>query len=176
MRRLILLRHAKTERDAPSGKDHDRRLEDRGRSDAAEIAAWLAAEHLVPDQVLISTATRTRQTWDVLSELFPANREPQVEYLPELYSASASQLLHAIHGVSAGINRLMLIGHNPGLHELALALTCTCNEAERRQLSGSMPTAAVVVIDFPIADWADAAFGTGKLQHFVSPKVLRKAS
>lgn len=176
MRRLILLRHAKTERDAPSGKDHDRRLEDRGRSDAAEIAAWLAAEHLMPDQVLISTATRTRQTWDVLSELFPANREPQVEYLPELYSASASQLLHAIHGVSAGINRLMLIGHNPGLHELALALTCTCNEAERRQLSGSMPTAAVVVIDFPIADWADAAFGTGKLQHFVSPKVLREAS
>lgn len=176
MRRLILLRHAKTERDAPSGKDHDRRLEDRGRSDAAEIAAWLAAEHLVPDQVLISTATRTRQTWDVLSELFPANREPQVEYLSEMYSASSSQLLQAIHEVSAGINQLMLIGHNPGLHELALALTCTCNEAERRKLSGSMPTAAVVVIDFPIADWADASFGTGKLQHFVSPKVLREAS
>ncbi|WBU29110.1 histidine phosphatase family protein [Rhodopseudomonas palustris] len=176
MRRLILLRHAKTERDAPSGKDHDRRLEDRGRSDAAEIAAWLAAEHLMPDQVLISTATRTRQTWDVLSELFPANREPQVEYPPEMYSASSSQLLQAIHEVSAGINQLMLIGHNPGLHELALALTCTCNEAERRKLSGSMPTAAVVVIDFPIADWADAAFGTGKLQHFVSPKVLREAS
>ncbi|MFL9499362.1 SixA phosphatase family protein [Rhodopseudomonas palustris] len=176
MRRLILLRHAKTERDAPSGRDHDRRLEDRGRSDAAEIAAWLAAEHLVPDQVLISTATRTRQTWDVLSELFPANREPQVEYLPEMYSASSSQLLQAIHEVSAGINQLMLIGHNPGLHELALALTCTCNEAERRKLSGSMPTAAVVVIDFPIADWADASFGTGKLQHFVSPKVLREAS
>ncbi|NEV76975.1 histidine phosphatase family protein [Rhodopseudomonas sp. BR0C11] len=176
MRRLILLRHAKTERDAPSGKDHDRRLEDRGRSDAAEIAAWLAAEHLVPDQVLISTATRTRQTWDVLSELFPANREPQVAYLSEMYSASSSQLLQAIHEVSAGINQLMLIGHNPGLHELALALTCTCNEAERRKLSGSMPTAAVVVIDFPIADWADASFGTGKLQHFVSPKVLREAS
>jgi phosphohistidine phosphatase len=176
MRRLILLRHAKTERDAPSGKDHDRRLEDRGRDDAAAIAGWLAEHRLVPDQVLVSTATRTRQTWDVLAGLFPASAEPQVAHVPELYSASASQLLQAIHAVSAGINKLMVIGHNPGLHELALGLTCACNEAERRQLSGSMPTSALVVIDFPIADWADAAFATGQLKHFVSPKLLREAS
>jgi phosphohistidine phosphatase len=176
MRRLILLRHAKTERDAPTGKDHDRRLEERGRSDAGAIAGWLEQHHLVPDQVLVSTATRTRQTWDVLAGLFPAQAEPQVEFVPELYSASASQLLQAIHEVSAGINKLMLIGHNPGLHELALALTCTCHDAERRHLANNMPTAAVVVIDFPIADWADATFGTGKLQHFVSPKLLREAT
>lgn len=176
MRRLILLRHAKTETDAPSGKDHDRRLEERGRSDAAAIAGWLAQHDLLPGQVLVSTATRTRQTWDILAGLFPARSEPQVEHLPELYSASASQLLQAIHEVSAGIDRLMLVGHNPGLQELALALTCTCNEAERRLLAGNMPTAAVVVIDFPIADWADARFGGGKLQHFVSPKMLREAT
>lgn len=175
MRRLILLRHAKTETDAPSGKDHDRRLEERGRADAAAMAEWLSDQSLVPDQVLVSTATRTRQTWDILAELFPG-AGPQVEHLPELYSASASQLLAAIHDVSAGINRLMLVGHNPGLHELALGLTCGCNETDRKLLSGNMPTSAIAVIDFPIADWADARFGTGKLQHFVSPKILREAS
>jgi phosphohistidine phosphatase len=176
MRRLILLRHAKTERDSPSGKDHDRRLEERGRDDAAAIATWLAERDLLPDQALVSTATRTRQTWEVVAELFPAKAEPQVEHLPELYSASASQLLQAIHEVSAGVNRLMLIGHNPGLHELALALTCKCDDDQRRHLAGNMPTATAVVIDFPIADWADARFGTGKLQHFVNPKLLREAS
>ncbi|MCP9625723.1 histidine phosphatase family protein [Rhodopseudomonas palustris] len=176
MRRLILLRHAKTETDAPTGKDHDRRLEERGRADAAAMAEWLSEQRLVPDQVLVSTATRTRQTWDILSGLFAAGTEPQVEHLPELYSASAAQLLQAIHEVSAGINRLMLVGHNPGLHELALGLTCGCNEADRKLLSGNMPTSAIAVIDFPIADWADARFGTGKLQHFVSPKILREAS
>ncbi|MCG6204490.1 histidine phosphatase family protein [Rhodopseudomonas sp. HC1] len=175
MRRLILLRHAKTETDAPTGKDHDRRLEERGRADAAAMAEWLAEQQLVPDQVLVSTATRTRQTWDILSELFPG-AEPQVEHLPELYSASAAQLLAAVHEVSAGINRLMLVGHNPGLQELALGLTCGTNEGDRRMLSGNMPTSAIAVIDFPIADWADARFGTGKLQHFVSPKILREAS
>ncbi|ABD08517.1 putative phosphohistidine phosphatase, SixA [Rhodopseudomonas palustris HaA2] len=176
MRRLILLRHAKTETDAPSGKDHDRRLDDRGRTDAATIAEWLAEHRLVPDQVLVSTATRTRQTWDILADLFPAGTEPQVEHLPELYSASPAQLLQAIHDVAAGINQLMLVGHNPGLQELALGLTCGASEGDRKLLSGSMPTSAVAVIDFAIADWADARFGTGKLQHFISPKILREAS
>jgi phosphohistidine phosphatase len=175
MRRLILLRHAKTETDAPSGKDHDRRLDDRGRTDAASIAGWLTEHRLVPDQVLVSTATRTRQTWDILADLFPG-AEPQVEHLPELYSASAAQLLQAIHDVAAGINQLMLVGHNPGLQELALGLTCRNNDSDHKLLSGNMPTSAVAVIDFPIADWADAGFGTGKLQHFVSPKILREAS
>jgi phosphohistidine phosphatase len=175
MRRLILLRHAKTETDAPSGKDHDRRLEERGRVDATAMAEWLAEQQLVPDQVLVSTATRTRQTWDILADLFPGTA-PQVEHLPELYSASASQLLAAIHEVSAGINRLMLVGHNPGLQELALGLTCGADQTDHKLLTGNMPTSAVAVIDFPIADWADARFGTGKLQHFVSPKIIRQAS
>jgi phosphohistidine phosphatase len=176
MRRLILLRHAKTETDAPSGKDHDRRLDERGRTDAAAIADWLTGHKLLPDQVLVSTATRTRQTWEILSGQFPAGCSPQVEHLPELYSASSSQLLQSIREVSAGINRLMLIAHNPGLQELALGLTCSCCEADRKIIAGNMPTSAVVVIDFPIADWADAGFGGGKLEHFVSPKMLREAS
>jgi phosphohistidine phosphatase len=174
MRRLILLRHAKTETDAPSGKDRDRRLDERGRSDAATIGSWLAEHDLLPDQVLVSTAMRTRQTWTIVDGLRPSQNASRVEHLPELYNASASQLLQAIREVSAGINRLMLIGHNPGLHELALGLTCRGDSAERTMLIANMPTSAVAVIDFPIADWADAGFGGGRLQQYVNPKSLRE--
>lgn len=176
MRRLILLRHAKTETDAPSGKDRDRRLDERGRADAAVMGAWLAAQDLLPDQVLVSTATRTRQTWDIVESRLPSRpAATQVDHLGEMYNASASQLLQAIHDVSAGINRLMLIGHNPGLHELALGLTCRGDSAECCMQIANMPTSALAVIDFPIADWADAGFGSGKLQHYVSPKSLHGA-
>ena len=68
MRRLMLLRHAKTEADAPSGKDHDRRLDDRGRSDAADVGAWMARHHHVPDLVLVSTAVRAQQTWHIVTD------------------------------------------------------------------------------------------------------------
>ena len=76
MRRLMLLRHAKTETDAPSGRDQDRRLDDRGRNDAAEIGGWIATHPPFPDAVLVSTATRTQQTWEIawaaMKDLGPA--------------------------------------------------------------------------------------------------------
>src|ERR1700761_2641224 len=124
MRRLMLLRHAKTENDAPSGRDQDRRLDERGHRDAAEIGGFIASHPPFPDLVLVSTAVRAHQTWDdafaVMKQAIPA---PRVELLPELYGAEPGQLLHAIH--SADVTnppRLLLIGHNPGLHELSLAL------------------------------------------------------
>ncbi len=176
MRRLILLRHAKTERDAPSGRDHDRRLDERGLVDAAEVGGWLIGHRLLPDQALVSTAVRARQTWDILSGLIPAGKQPQASHLPELYGAGPSQLLHEIRTVADDPKRLMVVGHNPGLQELSLALTCNGDAAERQALSGNLPTSGLVVIDFAIEDWADAAFGGGRLSHYVSPKLLREAS
>jgi phosphohistidine phosphatase len=177
MRRLILLRHAKTETDAPSGRDQDRRLDDRGRADAVEIAGWLTRNQLLPDAALVSTAVRARQTWDILAALIPESAtQPEVSHLEELYGAGAAQMLQEIHNVSGAPQRLLLVGHNPGLQELALGLTCKGDAAERKALSGNMPTSGLVVLEFAIADWADASFGGGKLSHFVSPKILRAAS
>jgi phosphohistidine phosphatase len=176
MRRLILLRHAKTETDAPSGRDQDRRLDDRGRADAAEIAGWLTKNQLLPDFALVSTAVRARQTWDILAALIPDGAtRPEVSHLPELYGAGATQMLHEIRNVAGAAQRLLLVGHNPGLQELAMGLTCKGDAAERKILNGNMPTSGVVVLDFSIDDWADAAFGGGRLSHFVSPKILREA-
>lgn len=174
MRRLILLRHAKTERDAPSGKDQDRRLDERGRNDSVEIGRWLALEDYRPDLALVSTATRTQQTWDLLRATMPSVR---VKHLPELYGADPSELLRAVHGAAkADPQCLMILAHNPGLHELALALVASGDAAGRHALAANLPTAGIVVIDFKTDDWGDVGFRSGRLERFASPKLLREWS
>jgi phosphohistidine phosphatase len=178
MRRLMLLRHAKTESDAPSGRDRDRRLDDRGRLDAAEIGSWISGHPPFPDLALVSPAVRAHQTWEIAWEamkgLVPP---PQVELLPELYGADPAQLLHAIRSASvADPERLLLIGHNPGMHELALALAGSGDAAGRKALASNLPTSGLAILDFAVDDWADVAFRQGKLVLFVSPKMLKQAS
>ncbi|WP_247460792.1 histidine phosphatase family protein, partial [Bradyrhizobium sp. 62] len=119
MRRLLLLRHAKTETDAPSGRDQDRRLDDRGHKDAAEIGDWMASHPPFPEAVLVSHAVRARQTWDIAWETMKDRvAAPQVEILPELYAADPAQILESIRTatVPADPKQLLVVGHNPGMH------------------------------------------------------------
>ena len=176
MRRLMLLRHAKTENDAPSGRDRDRQLDQRGRADAAEIGGWIGRHPPFPDSVLVSPAVRAHQTWEAalgaMKDLIP---QPKVELLPELYGADPSLLLQIIRSASsADPQRLLVIGHNPGMHELALALTGSGDAAGRKALADNLPTSGLAIFDFAIDDWADVAFRHGKLVLFVSPKVLKQ--
>jgi phosphohistidine phosphatase len=178
MRRLMLLRHAKTETDAPSGRDRDRRLDDRGRIDAAEIGDWIGRHPPFPDSVLVSPAIRALQTWEIawnaMKGLVP---KPQVELVPELYGAEPSQMLQAIRAASTtDPQRLMLVGHNPGMHELALALASSGDPAKRRALADNLPTSGLAVFDFAVDDWANVAFRHGQLVLFVSPKSLKEIS
>ena len=175
MRRLLLLRHAKTENDAPSGRDQDRRLDDRGRRDAAEIGGWIGRHPLFPDSVLVSTAVRATQTWEIaweaMKDLMP---QPQVEFLPELYGADPAQLLEAAHATAATDPKvLMLVGHNPGMHELALMLAGSGDAAGRKELGDNLPTSGLAILDFEVDDWGDVAFRRGRLVTFVSPRLLR---
>src|SRR5437879_2917167 len=102
MRRLMLLRHAKTENDAPSGQDQDRRLDDRGRLDAAAMGSWISRHPPLPDTVLVSTAVRARQTWEFVREAIKAQTpQPRVEFLAELYGADPAQLLQVIRMAEA---------------------------------------------------------------------------
>jgi phosphohistidine phosphatase len=178
MRRLMLLRHAKTESDAPSGRDRDRRLDNRGRSDAAEIGGWIAKHPPFPDLVLVSPAVRAHQTWDIAWEAMKQRvPEPQVELVPELYGADPSRLLESIRDASAADPQvLMLVGHNPGMHELALALAGGGDAAGRKALAGNLPTSGLAVLDFAVDDWSDVAFRRGRLVLFVSPKLLKQTS
>jgi phosphohistidine phosphatase len=178
MRRLMLLRHSKTEPDAPSGRDQDRRLDNRGRHDAAEIGGWIGRHPPFPDLVLVSHAIRAHQTWEIawqaMKELVG---EPQVELMPELYGADPAQLLQIIRAASdPDPERLLLVGHNPGMHELALALAGSGDAGGRKALADNLPTSGLAIFDFAIDNWADVAFRRGHLEAFVSPKLLKQAS
>lgn len=174
MHRLILLRHAKTEKDAPGGQDRDRRLEKRGAADAVTIGAWLAANGCEADHALVSTAVRAHQTWNLMAQFMPNCR---VELLDELYNSTPAQLLSAIHSVTMDDPAtLLIIAHNPGLHEAAWSLIGCGETAKREALAKGLPTSAAVVIDFSQPDWSDVAFRSGTLKTFISPKLLRERS
>ena len=178
MHRLMLLRHSKTEPDAPGGRDEDRRLDQRGRHDAAEIGGWIRHNPPFPTRVLVSHAIRALQTWEIaweaMKEVVPA---PEVELTPELYGADVSQLLETIHNASVtDPKRLMLVGHNPGMHELALALVGSGDAATHKALADNLPTSGFAVLDFATDDWNDVAFRRGRLVRFVSPKLLKQIS
>jgi phosphohistidine phosphatase len=178
MRRLMLLRHSKTENDAPSGRDQDRRLDKRGRNDAAEIGGWIGQHPPFPDLVLVSTAVRAHQTWEIaweaMKDLAPQLR---VELSPELYSADPSHLLEAVHAAAAADPKaLMLVGHNPGMHELALMLAGGGDAVGRKELGDNLPTSGLAIFDFEVDDWGDVAFRRGRLARFVSPKLLKQTS
>ena len=176
MRRLILLRHAKTERESPSGRDRDRRLDDRGRTDAPVIGGYLAEHRLVPDLVLVSPAARTRETW----ELIAATQQPQpaVDIIGGLYGADASELLQIIRMASGraddpACETIMVVAHNPGLHELSLELIGKARPADREALEENLPTSGVAVFKFAVDDWTDVSVRRGTLDRFVSPRLLR---
>jgi phosphohistidine phosphatase len=179
MRRLMLLRHAKTESDAPSGRDLDRRLDQRGRRDAAEIGGWIGRHPpFFPGLVLVSHAVRARQTWEIAWEAMKDHvPQPQVELTPELYGAHPSQLLQVIRTASeTDPRRLMLVGHNPGMHELALALAGSGDAAGRKALADNLPTSGLAAFELAVDDWDDVAFRRGRLVQFVSPKLLKQTS
>jgi phosphohistidine phosphatase len=175
MRRLLLLRHAKTERESPSGQDRDRRLDSRGREDAPVIGRYLSDENLVPDLALVSPATRTRETFDLLAaSLEPP---PAMEIVPGLYGADASELLQIIRTAGQADGRpaksMLVVAHNPGLHELSLTLIGKAKAHDRAALEDNLPTSGLAVFRFETDAWDALSFRHGTLERFVSPKLLR---
>ena len=182
MRRLMLLRHAKTEHDAPSGQDQDRRLDDRGRLDAAAVGSWIGRHLPVPEVVLVSTAVRAQQTWEIVRQAMQEAAgtvapQPQAESLGDLYGAEPAQLLQIIRMAEAtDPGQLMVVGHNPGMHELALALAGSGDAAAKKALEDNLPTTGLAILDFAIEDWNEVAFRRGTLVRFTSPKLLKQTS
>ena len=118
MERLILLRHGKAEPDSASGDDFDRRLSPRGVRESAEMGAHLADMGFKPDLALISPAARTRETWEAMRDSFP---NAEVRPCDELYHAEADVIRQTAEGAD-GAKTVMVVGHNPGLQELAIVL------------------------------------------------------
>ena len=146
MDRLILMRHAKAERRAAGGEDFDRGLTGEGRADAVLMGQALAKDGLVPGVAVISDAARTQQTWEAVREAFPKARTVLKR---ELYNAGPMQILDAVEGQTAAT--VMVIGHNPGVHELAMGLLTEggAGAAVIGKVASRFPTATAVafVID-----------------------------
>ncbi|HEX4861396.1 MAG TPA: histidine phosphatase family protein [Rhizomicrobium sp.] len=170
MKRLLLLRHAKAERE--TADDAKRRLEKRGEKDSARMGRFLREDVYIPDTILCSSSVRTRETVKLL--LPELGALPNVQYLSELYLAEPEVVLSLVRRASDRSGVLMVVGHNPGLEQLALALASVPLEKKLRKRYDAMdekfPTCALAVIDFDVARWADASPGRGELDAFVRPK------
>jgi phosphohistidine phosphatase len=145
MRRLILFRHGKAEAAPAAGGDRERDLTERGKADSANTGAWLAAAGFVPDLVLVSPSARTRSTWDRASPSLPGAR---VESPEDLYLAGAEAVMAVLTSAPDEADTVMVVGHNPGLQELAarLAAEATAPTAQVERIADGFPTAAACVI------------------------------
>jgi phosphohistidine phosphatase len=171
MRRLMLLRHAKSDWSEAGQADIDRVLSARGRSAAPRVGEYMAGQALVPDLALVSSAQRTRETWELVSGAYKKPPESTIE--PRVYDASADKLLKLIRETKGDIHALLVVGHNPAMEELADSLVTMGDPVSRDAMDEKFPTAALAVIDFPTDSWSEVAQGTGRLDRFVTPRSLR---
>jgi phosphohistidine phosphatase len=175
MRQLLLLRHAKSSWDDPALSDHARPLNARGRRAAAAIAQAMRELGLGPDLVLVSSARRTLQTLEALT---PFEDAALIEPMDALYLAPWRRLLEALQEVPETVRSVLLIGHNPGLHELALVLAgpqaVSRGGAGMQRLAEGYPTGALA--EFTIASpWRLLESGGGRLVRFIQPRDLLAA-
>jgi phosphohistidine phosphatase len=165
MKRLYLLRHAKSSWKDTTLLDHDRPLAGRGRRAAKAIGRHLREQSIEPQLVLCSSARRARET---LERLALAVSTVRVE--DDLYAASATQLLDRLHDVPDTVESVMLIGHNPGLQELALDLARPSSVTD--DLAAKYPTAALATLQFTVSTWCDLDRESGELVALVRPRDL----
>lgn len=174
MKTLILFRHAKS--DHPGGTtDHERPLASRGRRDAPAMARWLAERGLVPGKVLCSDSVRTRQTLALMVDEWGEMDDvttPSIGYRPGLYLASAVRILSLAAAEAGDADSVMVVGHNPGMHDLAQALAEPAATPAHRRLARKFPTAAAAVLSFDIARWEEMATRRGELSTFMRPRDL----
>ncbi len=156
MKSLTLLRHAKSERDSPDGSDFTRSLNDRGRADSKRMGEEFRKQGLAFDLVLASPAQRVVETVEGVGGLSP-------QFDERIYDASTSELLEVVREVDDSVDRLMLVGHNPGFERLAANLSN--NEIVE------FPTAAMAEIALPVDQWSNVD-EAGQLVRFLKPKAL----
>ncbi|MBL4806990.1 MAG: histidine phosphatase family protein [Rhodobacteraceae bacterium] len=166
MKRLILIRHAKSSWSSGANADKSRPLNDRGRAAATKVGAWLNKQGYMPDEVISSNAERCAQTWAGIADIL--GTEATVDFKDDLYLAEAETMLNSLQAGSGDV--VLMLGHMPGIGEFARQLRR--DPAPAHESFQKYPTGAVTVLDFKADSWADVQFGTGKFIDYVAPREL----
>ena len=162
MKTLLILRHAKSSWDHPGLRDHDRPLNPRGRRDAPRMGRFLVERDLVPERIVSSTAVRARTTAELAAGEFDS--EVEIETTSDLYLASPDNYVDVVEAMGGAEERLMVVGHNPGITALVWHLT---GDGEH------MPTAALAAVELDIDDWPELGSARrGRLVGLWRPKAL----
>jgi phosphohistidine phosphatase len=174
VKRLLLLRHAKAVPGGAGSDDHARELMPRGRDDASRMGRYIAKGGYTPEVVLASTSARTTETVEEASAHFAGTA--RIDYLEPLYLAEPEVILSIVRLASDKMESMMVVGHNPGLEQLATLLAREPVKRKERDrfdlLEEKFPTAALAVLEFDVERWRDIALGEGALKDFVRPRDL----
>jgi phosphohistidine phosphatase len=169
VKRLYLMRHAKSSWDDPRLSDRDRPLAPRGRRAAARIGRHLAGAGIEPEEVLCSTAKRARETLEAVLPFL--DRRVAVHFEDDIYGADSSELLQRLREVSPAVGSVMLIGHNPSIQELALTLADE-DDSRAARVAEKFPTAGLAVLTLPSDEWSGLSPGQAQLERFLIPRDL----
>ena len=170
MKTLTLLRHAKSTWDDPVARDFDRPLNRRGRNAARAVGRAMREQGLAFDRIVASPAARAVETLAEVAVGYGAALVPECDQ--RVYLASTETLLDLVRGTPDEADRLLLVGHNPGMESLALLLTRTGDGGHRGEIEAKYPTGSLAEISFPVASWREIGAGEGRLERFIRPRDL----
>jgi phosphohistidine phosphatase len=163
MKTLLILRHAKTQSDAPAG-DHVRELTERGHHNAAAMGAYIHNLIGTPDAIVTSDATRARQTAEIVASAVDFAAPLTVE--PQIYAADPDTLLAVVRSIPDGVQTVIIVGHNPGFEELAAALAGNAEHEVR------LPTSGLALLEFDVEGWDAVRAGAGRLREIATPRAI----
>ena len=164
MKKLYILRHAKSDWSDPSLDDFDRGLKKRGKNDIKLISLWLKTQDIKPDIIISSPAKRAKKTLKVLKTILNIKKEI-VKFDPNIYEANVKYLVDMLSKLDDRENEVLLIGHNPSLNELTEFLSDT--------IITNIPTSGIVAIEFDIKSWSEIKNKKGNIIFFEYPKKLK---
>lgn len=170
MKTLYLLRHAKAESGDGVMRDEDRPLSARGRTACERIGAYMQSKHYTLELALCSPSLRTRETLERVGDAFGQRFTSQIQ--PQLYLATAGEMLAQIQAVQEGISSVLVVGHNPGMHHLASLLANAEHTSLREKLELKYPTGALTVLQCAAARWSALSPGQAVLVDFKVPGAL----
>jgi len=163
MKTLLILRHAKTQSDAPAG-DHARELTERGHRNAAAMGAYIQNLIGTPDAIITSDATRARQTAEIVAPAVAFAAPVTVE--PRIYAADLATLLAVVQRIPDEVQTAIIVGHNPGFEELAASLAGKAEQGVR------LPTAGLALLEFDVDRWDSVRAGGGRLREVAAPRTI----